>query len=64
MAGDTPKPEYFDYPEGFATQNIPGIKPVVREPVDWTIYFDTPLKPGTIFSMGKHCHVRFRMQDL
>ncbi len=50
VAGDAPMPEYFDYPEGFALENVPGLHLRSRDPVDWSAYFDTPLKAGTRFS--------------
>lgn len=49
MAGDAPFAEYFDYPEGFATAGVPGLNPKEREPVDWGVYYDPPLKEGTTF---------------
>ena len=49
VAGDTPMAEHFDYPEGFATCGIPGLKLRPREPVNWASYFDAPLKEGTFF---------------
>ena len=49
VAGDTPMAEHFDYPEGFATCGIPGLKLRPREPVNWASYFDAPLKEGTVF---------------
>ena len=50
VAGDTPLSDYFDYPEGFATRGVPGLKIRPRDPVDWNTYFDTPLKEGTRFN--------------
>ncbi len=50
IAGDTPKEEYFDYPEGFCLAWLPWPEYKQRNPVDWTRYFDTPLKPGTTFN--------------
>jgi len=50
VAGDTPMSEYFDYPEGFATRRVPGLNNRLRDPVDWSTYFNVPLKEGTTFS--------------
>jgi len=50
IAGDTPMGEYFDYPQGFAMRGVPGLKWRQREPVDWSVYFGTPLKDGTTFN--------------
>jgi uroporphyrinogen decarboxylase len=49
IAGDTPMAEYFDYPQGFAIRGVPGLRLRPREPVDWSVYFGTPLKEGTRF---------------
>lgn len=49
LAGDIPLAEYFDYPEGFATAAVPGPHQREREPVDWSLYYDSPLKEGTTF---------------
>ena len=49
-AGQTPMPEYFDYPQGFATGWIPGLKLKPRAPIDWSKFYDVPLKPGTGFN--------------
>jgi uroporphyrinogen decarboxylase len=49
VAGEIPMSEYFDYPEGFAIQYVPGLNLLPREPVDWTRFFDDPIKEGTIF---------------
>lgn len=49
VAGNTPMREYFGYPEGFCKGHVPGLKTRPRNPVDWTIYFDSPLKAGTTF---------------
>lgn len=49
IAGDTPMPEYFDYPEGFCTDWMPGLAVRARAPIDWARYYDSPLKPGTTF---------------
>ena len=49
VAGDTPMSEYFDYPEGFAMRGVPGLNLRPRDPVDWSAYFDLPLKEGTTF---------------
>ena len=49
VAGDMPMSEYFDYPEGFAGRGVPGLHLRPRDPVDWTVYFDAPLKAGTTF---------------
>jgi uroporphyrinogen decarboxylase len=48
--------EYFDYREGFATRNIPGLKVCPREPVNWASYFDAPLKEGTTFNQYGVAH--------
>lgn len=50
IAGDTPLPVYFDYPEGFATQEIPRLSFRPRDSVDWTKYYDVALKEGTTFN--------------
>lgn len=49
-AGDTPMGEYFDYPEGFAMGNI--ASPAIRDrgEIDWSQYYEEPLKPGTHFA--------------
>ncbi len=47
IAGDTPMAEYFDYPEGFAVRHVPGLRMQAREPVDWSVFYNPPLKPGT-----------------
>jgi uroporphyrinogen decarboxylase len=49
VAGDTPMPEYFDYPEGFCTGWVPGLNQKPRGSIDWARYYDTPLKVGTTF---------------
>ena len=49
IAGDKPMAEHFGYPEGFARRHVPGLKFKPRDPVDWTVYFDAPLKEGTTF---------------
>ena len=49
VAGDTPMPEYFDYPEGFCLGWVPGLDWKRRDPIDWSRYYDTPLKPGATF---------------
>jgi len=49
VAGDTPMPEYFDYPDGFCIGGLAGLEQKLRDPVDWTRYYDTPLAPGTTF---------------
>jgi uroporphyrinogen decarboxylase len=49
IAGDTPMAEYFDYPEGFCIDWVPGLAARVREPVNWSRYYDSPLKAGTTF---------------
>lgn len=46
-AGNQSFEEYFSYPEGFGMQWIPWPHWKPREPVDYTRYYDTPLKPGT-----------------
>lgn len=50
IAGDVPMAEYFDYPQGFATGGIPGLKFKPRDPIDWSVYFDAPIKEGTRFN--------------
>jgi hypothetical protein len=49
IAGDIPMEEYFEYPEGFATGTVPGLNEIPRDPIDWSVYFDEPLKEGTEF---------------
>ncbi len=49
LSGGRTLAEYFDYPEGFAQEWLPGLKQVAREPVDWTQYYDVQFKPGTHF---------------
>ncbi len=50
IAGDTPMEEYFNYPEGFCLGRIPWPEFKQRPDIDWSRYFDTPLKPGTTFN--------------
>ncbi|RMD82861.1 MAG: hypothetical protein D6820_03100 [Lentisphaerae bacterium] len=54
-AGDTPMPEYFDYPEGFAAEGIPGPK-VIRSHVDWNRYYAGGVKEGTSFDIWGVAH--------
>jgi len=49
IAGDTPYEAYFDYPEGFAQDQVPGLRRTPRDPVDWSPYFGEPLKEGTFY---------------
>jgi uroporphyrinogen decarboxylase len=49
LAGDRSFAEYFDYPMGFASGHVPGLKVKPRDPVDWRAYFDVDLKEGTSF---------------
>jgi uroporphyrinogen decarboxylase len=55
-AGDTPMEEYFGYPEGFTTQWAPWPHWKPRDPVDYTRYYDTPLKPGTLIDVYGVAH--------
>lgn len=55
-AGDIPLPEYFAYPEGFATQGTPGLKVKQRPAIDWRGFYDEPLLPGTNFDMWGVAH--------
>ena len=50
LPANTPMPEYSGYPEGFSTRGVPGLKMRPREPLDWTVYYDAPLKEGTTFN--------------
>jgi uroporphyrinogen decarboxylase len=56
VAGDVPMPEYFDYPEGFALREIPGLTLRPQKPVNWASYFDVPLKEGTKFDQYGVAH--------
>jgi uroporphyrinogen decarboxylase len=46
-AGGKSEEEYFDYPQGFCLGWVPWPHWKQREPVDFTRFYDTPLKPGT-----------------
>ncbi len=49
IAGDTPIEEYFEYPDGFAADYVTGLKLSRREPIDWSQFYDSSLKEGTVF---------------
>jgi len=55
-AGDVSFAEYFDYPEGFALEGVPGLKPIPRDPIDWSRYYESPVKEGTQFDVYGVAH--------
>jgi uroporphyrinogen decarboxylase len=48
-AGDKEMEEYFDYPEGFATETLPGLRINRSEAPDWKKYYSETFKAGTGF---------------
>jgi uroporphyrinogen decarboxylase len=49
VAGKTPLEEYFEYPEGFVEQGVPGLQVVDRGPIDWAKYYPDGVKEGAWF---------------
>lgn len=56
IAGDTPYEDYFEYPEGFATEYVPDIPVRENTTVDWTQFYPDGLKAGTVIDIYGVAH--------